>query len=446
MGYAAASARRSNLPFALLLGGAVLSYMSQSVGQLVGYILALSGLAGLALSWPIVSRARVQIVFVLCMGMLLISLFSMLAANQYATGMRFVIQSAMYPLVLAALLLYGWRVLESDRKKLARLVAGVGTLNAVVALLASLGLVSSLPLVGEISTGRYIFGTQIPSSTGMAINVNYYSTLQGSIFLLYGWLLSDLGARRKWYHLGIGAFLLGTILIGSSRGVAAAMMAAGTAWLAIHFLHLRFQTKLQYLPLAGSFMLVAAYLVVAHWGWVSEAFRFDRGLNFRDVIWSAGIQLWLERPLMGYGYAGATSEMLGDMIGRAGSLHSGYLSTLNRGGVLLFMFVYGGVIAIVLLGLGMSRERWWRNRWPVAIVVFWLANSAIRTFNLGGLGLLPVAAVLALSVILYARYRERLQLSSSVDTGRSAAKAPPLRRVGPNYGQIRADRYPGKRG
>jgi len=404
--HTAPSTRRSTFVFALLLGGAAISYMGQSSVQILGHILALSGLVALVLLWPIVSRIRAQIIFTWCMGMLLVTLSSMLLAYQYATSMRLVIQSVMYPLVLAGLLLYSWRILDANLAKLAGLLACIGMLNGAVALLASTGVVTSWPLVGDISTGRYIFGTQIPSSAGLALNVNYYSTLQGTIFLMYAWFLSNLSNARRWYQVLIGVVLLASVAIGSSRGVVAAMMAAGLGWFAIYFLHLRLQSKLKYFLLIIALLCIGTYLFTVYWDWIETAFRFDRGLNFRDVIWSAGLQLWIERPLLGYGYAGATSDMLGELIGREGSLHSGYLSTLTRGGALLFVLVYGGVTGILILGLGLSRERWWRHRWPVAIVIFYLANSAIRSFNLGGLGLLPLVTAIALSVILYAKYLE----------------------------------------
>lgn len=404
MGQTAHSARLTTWAFVLLFGGAAVSYMSQSVGQLVGYMLALCGIVTLAISHPIVSRLRAHLVFLLCMGMLLISLLSMLVASQYATGVRAGIQSAMYPVILAGLLLYGWRMFQADLKLLACILLGIGTLNGIVALLASLGAITSLPLVGGILTGRDIFGTHLPSSTGLAFNVNYYSTLQGSIFMLYAWIWSIRSAERRWYHLIFGGFLLGTVVIGSSRGVVVAILAASVAWLVMRFMSLCWRARFKYMLAVGPIIFIGIILLFSGWESFSDALRISRGLNGRDVIWSAGIQIWLERPFLGYGYVGSTKEMLGVLIDRAGSLHSGYLSTLHRGGLVLFVLVYGSVLGITALGLGLSCKRWWRHRWPVIIIVFWLANSAIRSFNLGGLGLLPVAAGIALSVILYARF------------------------------------------
>lgn len=419
MGQTPHSARLTTWAFVLLFGGAALSYMSQSLGQLVGYMLAFSGIVTLAISYPIVSRLRAHLVFLLCVGMLLTSLLSMLAASQYATGVRAGIQSGMYPIILACLLLYGWRFFQANLKLLGCILLGVGMLNAIVALLASIGAITRLPLVGGIPTGRYIFGTDLPSSTGLAFNVNYYSTLQGSIFMLYAWIWSILSAERRCYHLVFGGFLFSTIVIGSSRGVLAAILLAGVAWLVLRFMSVNWRAKLKYLAVAGPGVCIAIILLISGWDSVSDAFRVSRGLNGRDVIWSGGIQIWLERPLLGYGYVGSTKEMLGVLIDRPGSLHSGYLSTLHRGGLLLFILVYGGALGITALGLGLSRKRWWRYRWPVIIVVFWLSNSAIRSFNLGGLGLLPVAVGIALSVILYARFFEIKNRSRSTGTADS---------------------------
>jgi O-antigen ligase len=399
----------STLAFMVLLMGSALSYVSPPGAQQIGYVVAFSGLCGLVLALPVMCRTRAQNVLVICLLMLSVSLASMLLATDYSTSTLLIVQTGLYPIVLAILLLHGWQVLGSNRQALATFAACLGLVNGLVALLSSLGVITSLPLIGTIETGRLIFGTSIPSSTGLAFNVNYYATLQGTLFLLYSWLVSDGGGRSKRYHVAIGAYLLGSSLIGSSRGVLAGLIAVGIVWLALRLVRWRYRAKLQVVLVALPFIALGVLLVAPAWPAAADALRVDRGLNYRDALWSAGLELWMERPLLGYGYAAATSDLLGHMVDRAGSLHSGYLETLNRGGALLFGLVYGSVITIVLSALRLSRDRWCRNGWPVAIVVFWLVNSAFRTFTLGGLGLLPVAAGLALSSILYSNYRDRRQ-------------------------------------
>jgi len=384
--------------------GAMLSYVGEiEVLSWSGYLIALFAVVSLFGLWKIPSAIRIALAAAGCVAALLVTVVSMVR-SPYAGAWAETIQSLAYPLVGFALLLVGWRFRCSRPTAVARFLVGVGALNFTVSLLAATGVISSIPLIGPIETGRVVFGTDLRSSAGLFFNVNYYATVQAVIFMLHGWALSLQHRPVTPVQLFVSAMLALSTLMGSSRGVTAGLL---VVFLLLALLRLPTMSGRKKLAIAFAGVVVAgiiAFVVVQNWDWVYTAFRVGKGLNYRDIVWGAGIEVWADRPWLGWGYMAAASERLGSMIGHGGSLQSAYLQTLIRGGVLLTVATYGLVLAVVFYGLGFRKDLWVRYRWPLALVVFWLVNSFVRTYSFGGLGLMPVTAGIALSALLYARW------------------------------------------
>src|SRR5690625_1496630 len=175
--------------FSGMIVGALASYTQSGLGILksMSYVTVMLALLGIPISTGFYSRLRTSIVLVGCVIIGMGTSISLLLSPQLGT-VSGVVQDMIYPLAFGLLLLTGYKINLVDRRFLASLVFLLSIVNGGVALLGALGIVKSVPLFGEIGTGRFVFGTALPSSTGLAYNVNYYATIQGSLFFLYGWL------------------------------------------------------------------------------------------------------------------------------------------------------------------------------------------------------------------------------------------------------------------
>ncbi|QIB65973.1 O-antigen ligase family protein [Kineobactrum salinum] len=339
------------------------------------------------------------------------TLVSIMLSGSYR-GLLSLGQTIMYPLCFGFLIASGYKYLWCSRRSILVLLVFLAFGNATVALLGAIGAISSVPFFGEVGQGRYIFGTTMHSSNGLAFNVNYYATIQGAMFFLYA-IMAGAGGRRI---AGINAFVLVMIfassLIGSSRGGLVSFCAA--------FLSVGLIARPSIFTIKGSALLLgsiaAGVAILANLGaigaYLYEALRLWKGLAMRGDLWSAAWELWMMRPVFGWGDLGGeglATITYGEYEGS--SMHSGYLNTLVRGGMVQFFASFGFVVFALLWGLGRSRVRWYINRWAVGGIVFYLVNAIFRTYSIGGLGLLPVIVLIASSICLYSSRTDKVYSS-----------------------------------
>jgi O-antigen ligase len=408
--------RISAIFFALLLFGAFLSYAESGTGivKLIAYSLTAVALGALLLVWRPVGRQRVLLAFLFSTAFALFSALTILRAefsySQGNTSLLVLLQELSYPAVTLFLVLLGFRLIYSDRTLLIRIILILAMANFLVAVLGILGFVTYVPLFGDVHTGRYIFFTGIASSNGLMFNVNYYATTQATLFFFYGVIQSltkDSLSRKDYFVLFL---LFCSTFLGSSRGVSVAIMGA---LIVIYFIALLFERNpgmkrvflFLLLVTAGVLIVVLDFrsLYYEYYDTLYTGLRLGRGLNLRDTIWSSGIELWLQRPFLGWGAANASlltgiESGLGDR-----SLHSGYVYSLVRGGLIGLFVSFGFVFFCVLWGLGLNKRSWFEYRWAVAAVSFYLISTATRTYSIGGLGLLPLLLGIAMSLCFYAR-------------------------------------------
>ena len=385
-----------------IISGASLSYLGNGQFSFPGYALAFFGIATAALLYPVPALGRTYIVVLASVTATLGTLAAMVF-SPYEGGAEDALQALVYPITGLGLLLFGWRLLTANTALISRLCAWIAAVNAAVAIMGSIGWISHLPLIGSIETGRLIFGTNLPSSTGLFGNVNYYSTGQAVLWFLFVWLGACRRNSESIPFLLMAIVLFFSVFIGSSRGVLAALLVSLSFGLAMYWVTLQSRDRLWVALLSCLTVSLFSFAILLSWDAVYHILRLERGLNFRDALWRAGIQIWLERPLLGWGYAGAATERLGEMTGREASLHNGYLESLVRSGIFGFLLSYGLAIVLFIFSLIKNRKNLRPLIWPAMLVIFWLVNTAVRTFSFGGLGLLPVASVTALSVMVFYR-------------------------------------------
>ena len=398
--------RLSTFLFSMLILGGFLSYMKSNTGviKVTGYILSAGSLVALAVILGPGSRDRVLYTLFSTSLMGLITALGIVVSPQQGT-IGEILQNLSYPIVLFFLLVVGFRFAMTGSTDLVLFMCVLAVMNGTVACASSLGVLKSIPVLGEITTGRYIFGTNISSSPGLTFNVNYYATTQACFFFSYAWLQEARKKSLSRFDICVLAALFATSLIGSSRGTLVAMMAGLLALNVIIIVAGSSRERRRSIVVVSFAILIAVIAISSYPDVVYSVFRLERGLNYRDVIWRAGLSLWAERPILGWGSGiGSLLTKAGpdDLLGQ--SLQSGYMHTLLRGGLLLFCVTYSTLIFAVIWGLGKNKRLWYQYRWPVAIIVFYGVSSLVRTYSVGGLGLLPIMLGLATSACLYARF------------------------------------------
>ena len=322
-------------------------------------------------------------------------------------------QELLYPGVLFGSALAFHRVGGLESPGVRGLIVMLGGVNFAVALAASFGVVGALPPFGDIQVGRYVFGTSVQSSSGLNFNVNYFAVTQAALFWFYG--VSTRRTRQR-VDIWILVFLAASSVWGSSRGVLLALFAGLLTLLLLEAFHgPRRGARRARWAIVSIVVVIGGgiYMAPDH---LYDAFRLYKGLNSRDHIWDTGVRLWLERPLFGWGAdVEVAKRFVAGALPEGQSLHSGYLHTLVRGGLSAAFFTYGFFVCALAWGLGRRGTVWYAERWPVAIVVFYLVNAAFRTYSVGGLGLLPALAALGLSCCLHARVGGRVSIAMHVD-------------------------------
>lgn len=412
----------ATIAFFLIIVGGTLSYAESTMGvlKLSGYAMAIAGAIVLFLTHKRLPIRELGIILLFTGSMWALQLVQIIFLESASGSILSNLQVILQPLIFF-LLIGGGRAIHRVRKTpIKNAILIMAGINALVGLLGSFGILSSVPFFGKVTQGRFIFGTSLPSSNGLAMNVNYFATVQASLAFLYAWLSHQESGHngltrqnRFWFFL-----LLASSVIGSSRGV---LLASGVGLGTVVFIDLIAGVKGERKLARKAILLTIATAICAGLVFpdkVSDLLRLERGLNARDVIWAEALESWWSSPIIGLG-GEARSVLIEDSSGevQSRSLHSGYLTVLQSGGIVLFVLSYLIIPLAFIIGLGPSRRLWRRGKWAVAILTFYLVNSIFRNFAIGGVGLLPVIAAVAISAILFMRrennYAKQVHLSGN---------------------------------
>jgi exopolysaccharide production protein ExoQ len=165
------------------------------------------------------------------------------------------------------------------------------------------------------------------------------------------------GTARKILSLGLFVFVLA---MSGSRGAWVIEAAVLASYVAIKVLGL-VDTRSRVLLLLGSLIAIAAAAIVGatHLSALAQLVGRDATLTGRTQIWKQVWPFLLERPILGWGYAGFWRGIQGESFRVAAAMrfvifhaHNGFLEIwLELGAVGLFVF-------------GCSYLRAWRKLWP----------------------------------------------------------------------------------
>ena len=413
----------------LVIFGGALSYIGES--GLPGYVMTLAGLAILLLT----PRARLYTsdrrINLLAGSYFGVSCLSV-AANMDIWRLDMA-QTLLYPITFYVVAT-NWQKFARPGRLATFAILSLFVLNGAAALLVSFFGID-VPFAGPTFDNRYIFLTDLRSSSGFMWNVNYYSACQAAGF----WLLFLIGrtqnVRSAAFNLAVG-FVGASILIGSSRGVLAAFIISLLVYGAS-------RTPKRYLPLSAVGVAAALWLVLGgglslDLDLIRRGLRIERGLNSRDSIWLAAWEVIKSHPLFGI----ASPSHLRLELLLAGSpvtaLQNSYLLTAARIGAL------GLVLTISVFGFALRRA--WRAirssamvACAVAGLTLILTDSLARSYSLGGIGLVPVCLSIFVGLLLAApnlRGCPRDASDSSSAALRKPLRAAPLNRE-PAFLQMR---------
>lgn len=326
--------------------------------------------------------------------------FLSILVNFYQVGLP--IQVMAYPCIFFIGIGMLWRIyLISSSVKF--FIVGIFLLNAVVALL-SIGLnVSSIPVFGDITRGRYIFFTNFRSSAGMLWNVNYFALCQAvGFWVSYSLLMSSVGVNKsKLLSISVLIFLAVSVFFGSSRSIS-------VLFLSTIFFGFFKRSKLFFL-----FLIIIALIIgvniyefyLQNSDFIHEALRLNRGLNSRDEIWLSGLIVHEGSPFFGYGSTNEVGRLLLVNGSPTTSVQSSFFAYLLLFGWLGLVFFLAVVLrTFVLAFYRMDSE-------PAALgalcnILLLVGDSFSRTFILGGVGLLPLVFLASIGFFLRSPYRK----------------------------------------
>lgn len=365
----------------LLLLSSVATYFS-SDGKLLFYAIFLL-LFSLFTVMRGLEKVRINLMLI-PIGYFLVTVCSLLSNYDNITDDAF--QSLLYPFVYLFVLLGGRNVLYDLTSQGAKLVILFFCINGLVAFASVMGLLSSLPIFGDITRGRYIFGTSIQSSAGLIWNVNYYAITQ----LVGFWvsIIVFLNYRLSKFWLMLIFLIACSTIMGSSRGVTSALI---LSLLIYGYFHVGFSVKRLMEILGGIFVfsLGALFAYVSSNEQLSTSLRLDRGTNGRDELWQYAFELFSDAPLLGlFSIEKIKTLLVVDGGLQNTTVQNTFLFTLVRLGILGVLFLTLFVLAAVSNFIKNKQKS------SVDIAIFCcffclVLDSMVRSYSLGGVGFAP---------------------------------------------------------
>lgn len=337
-----------------------------------------------------------KILLIVPIGYLLATILSLIFNYEYVSEDAF--QSLLYPFILLFVLLSGYHVLYDLKGWGAKLMISFFLINGAVALLAVLVNLKNVPLFGEITRGRYIFGTDIQSAAGLIWNVNYYSVTQlvGFWFSIFAYHYFKLD--KKWILIAI--FIALTTVLGSSRSVALALLISLTI-----YSYLRSSRSIKRLIEVGLiafiFFFGSLYTYLATDEQLSTSLRIDRGLNSRDVLWDYAFELFAQSPIFGVFSISEIERLLVADAGMANtSVQNTFLFTLIRLGVLGVSFLLLFVL-FVIVGFAKKKNKTAADFALFSCFISLMFDSMVRTYSLGGVGFCPFMMIVCGCCVMF---------------------------------------------
>ena len=136
-----------------------------------------------------------------------------------------------------------------------------------------------------------------------------------------------------------------------------------------------------------------------------SALRLEKGLNNRDEIWNAALEMFSDRWLLGWGDISVVEEKLVNWYGApTTAVQNGYIMIALRTGVVGLMIW----LSILVLAISkyveyvrVNREARLGGLSALAISVFVLVDNMFRTYSPGGVGFIPTMLLIAISYLLW---------------------------------------------
>jgi exopolysaccharide production protein ExoQ len=271
------------------------------------------------------------------------------------------------------LYLYAFHRLLGPRRLVGALIVGCFVLCCM-----SIVFYVADPLVGRMSD--WVNGAFIPTSrlTGVFGTANAAGAA-GAIGILLTALMSGISWRRPVFFLLTGPMAF--CLVASNNRMSIAAMGAG-------FLYVYFRRGAVGLKLAAAILIGAlAAIALASFGdtilsGVSRSGSVDEITSGtgRTRIWAVVLDLWMQRPLFGYG-AGSAKFILPVhplLFKAAAHAHNLYLNVLFAGGLVGFGLFMAGVVSA-------TRAAWERALHPVMALILFLLIYGITEPTIGGI-------------------------------------------------------------
>ena len=366
------------------------------------YILSIGCLAALIIS-RLLTGEQIQLpkarVFILLFLGILGFLFSTLSIARSGESLLIdVLQIVFYPLIGTLLLIFLYDASNRYPKLLGWLVFFVCLLNGLVASCNILFGPLTLPMYGKLVLYRNIFFLPFQSSSGLLGNINYYSVVQGVGFWVAFGLLHNHLTRKKLTNSGF-IFIFVSSFFGASRSAGAALLCS----LMLYFYITADRIKKIRIIIYTMISIIIVLVIVRQFftvDRVDQAFRLYKGFNARDEIWAAAVEMFYERPLVGWGSIATINESLVDEFGSPNtSTQNTLFFSLLRIGILGTVCWLLQVLMACYYGFRRSSTRF-QHTWALCGIFFVGFDSMFRTYSFGGVGFIPLALAFFCSALL----------------------------------------------
>ncbi len=377
------------LSFILLM--AYFSYMP-NIPSILPYLFSTFGIIGVFFYGQLPTNIHAERIAVFLLFFLLSTIAStfrlLLSSEHIGSDYLPVLQSLAYPVFSLILVISLGAGITYNRPHCFYTALIIALTQATFALANTLVGPLTLPVLGRLEKGRAIFFTSLGSSSGLMANVNYYSMSQ---LMLFWFLLgtSKSTSIKKPYIRTILALVLLSTILGSSRGVMCCLFIT-------LFLYWMIRKEISAPRIVGYTLMFAviSYSIttfIASNDDFQHDIRVNRGLNGREIRWESAFIEIRKSPWLGHMINYSVETGTDDL----GSAQSTTITSLLRVGILgtfawLIAILYGVI-------LGIQRPQ---SAWALCALVSWILDGFARTYSFGGVGLIPLIALLALIDII----------------------------------------------
>ncbi len=196
-------------------------------------------------------------------------------------------------------------------------------------------------------------GSLVSNYVGLIrIYVWYWPTNFALYMVMAFWLIIGLASlyRKTYLWLLLLPVLLSLFLTGSRAAIGALALGMGIAvW--------RNRRKLR----LGVLISVLAISLGGYMSFGLKQYTVSNTFLDRSARWSAAIEQWTRRPILGWGFRGFQEVIptysWDDTVRQMGSAHNSYIDLLLRGGLLYSVFFWGFILIVVRQGLRLQGDQ-----------------------------------------------------------------------------------------